>query len=117
MHRNKNSVIPWFPDPGKGVLNAGDIGKYLDPFLGEIAQKKPCHPEKVRVSRSQHHHSLLRCLQIVEHYGEVIQRLLFPFEIREDIKMSLVTDENFRLVDHFQCLGAKSFPSSDPRAN
>jgi len=117
VNGQEDGIVPWFLDPGKGILDTGDVGKYLDPLLGQIPQQEPGDAEKVGVPGAEHHNPLISILEELQHDGEIAVGLFFPRKIRENVQVSLVADEQVGRIDYLQCLCAEPFPSFDPCAH
>ncbi len=83
MHRNENTVVPRFLDAGKGVLHAGYIGEYLDPFFGEVAQQEARNSEKSRITRGEQDHALIGVFEKIDQFGKITQLSFFTDKIRE----------------------------------
>ena len=113
MNRHKNGVIPRFLDAGKGVLHAGDIGKDLDPLLGQVPQQEPGNTEESRIPGGQHNYPLVGLFEEFQHIGQVGQGPFLAAEIREDIQMPLVPDHHLGVGNNLQRLGSEPFPAFD----
>ena len=117
MHRDENCVIPRLFNLGKGVLDAGDVGKDLDPFFGEIAQQEAGNAEEVGIAGGEDNDALFGAAQKLQHFREARQLALLAAKIGKDIEMALVADEQIGAGDDVPRLAAEPFPASDPRAD
>ena len=117
MDRNEDGIVPGLLDAGKGVLHAGDIGEDLDALLGKVAQQEAADAEEVGVAGAENDDALVGVAEEIEHQGEIVEDLLLPLEIGEDIEMALMTDEHLGLADDFEGLFADPFPADDAGAD